>query len=102
MIDLPENTTDMREEHLDKLECLASEPGSVFSGKVVIRLIAQIRAEWHDVSAMCSEVSQVYDHVTGGRVSKPNTIAADVIEQADSYFWSHLSEVKAEMEADGE
>ena len=106
MIDLPENTADMREEYLDELEGLASAPGAAFSGRVVVRLIKQIRAEWEDMHSICSEVSQVYSHVTGYRVSKPNTLARDVIHEADSHIESIVEDAKSdfriEMEAGDE
>lgn len=39
----------------------------------------QIRRELHDYHDLLVEVPKVYDHITGGRISKPNTLASSVI-----------------------
>ena len=41
----------------------------------------QIQAELTDYLTILHEVCIVYDHVTGGRISKPNTLADEVIGQ---------------------
>lgn len=42
-----------------------------------------IAAELADLRMIAGEVGKVYDHVTGGRVSKPTTLASVVISLAD-------------------
>jgi hypothetical protein len=46
----------------------------------------QIRRELHDYSFLMDEVPLVYDHVSGNRISKPNTMAFEVINQHDEVF----------------
>ena len=41
--------------------------------------------ELSDYYWLISSVSLVYDHVTGGRISKPNTLPEEVIAKADDY-----------------
>lgn len=43
----------------------------------------RIKRELHDYSFLMDEVPKVYDHVSGGRISKPNTMAFEVIGQHD-------------------
>lgn len=62
----------------------------------------QIQRELYDYFVMMGEVSKVYDAVTGGRVSKPNTCAEAVISEFDDYLNSLVEEaVKDELEALG-
>jgi hypothetical protein len=42
-----------------------------------------VRAELQDYHMILENVGEVYMHVTGGRISKPNTCARDVIAVAD-------------------
>lgn len=44
-----------------------------------------VRNELHDFRVMMEEVPKVYDHVTGGRVSKPLTHAVAVIGEHDEH-----------------
>lgn len=46
----------------------------------------QIKRELYDFSIVMHNVSQVYDHITGGRISKPNTDAGAVVQVADEYY----------------
>lgn len=46
----------------------------------------QVWRELHDYRLLLHNVPLVYDHVTGGRVSKPNTVASDVIGESDDHF----------------
>jgi hypothetical protein len=46
---------------------------------------AQIARELADYHDLIGRVSEVYSSVTGGRISKPNTLAAAVIAQAEDY-----------------
>lgn len=43
----------------------------------------QMMRELHDFHALLDEVPKVYDEVTGGRISKPNTAAHHVIGEAN-------------------
>lgn len=43
----------------------------------------QVMRELHDYHHLMTQATLVYDHVTGGRVSKPNTLASDVVAVAD-------------------
>jgi hypothetical protein len=45
-----------------------------------------IKRELSDFSMVMEQVSKVYDHVTGGRISKVNTMASAVIGEADSHY----------------
>lgn len=40
----------------------------------------QVMRELHDYRVLLEEVPKVYDEVTGGRLSKPNTAACHVID----------------------
>lgn len=63
-----------------------------------------IAAELSDYMMILDEVPLVYDHVTGGRISKPNTHAKAVIAVSDDYFTELVGEeVKEALErlADG-
>lgn len=41
--------------------------------------MAQVVRELYDYKLLLDEVPKVYDHVTWGRISKPNTLASEVI-----------------------
>ena len=58
-----------------------------------------VKAELHDYHMLLSNVPIVYDHITGGRISKPNTSATDVIAEADSYESTRWDEAMAELDA---
>lgn len=45
--------------------------------------LEQVKAELHDYYTLICEVPKVYDHITGGRISKPNTLASVVIAEHD-------------------
>lgn len=49
--------------------------------------MAQLKRELYDYSMMMHSVSLVYDSATGGRISKPNTGANDVISAIDDHYW---------------
>lgn len=42
-----------------------------------------VKAELHDYAMLLESVPEVYCHITGGRISKPNTIASAVIAEHD-------------------
>jgi hypothetical protein len=46
----------------------------------------QIKKELFDYWNFMEDCSLVYSHVTGGRISKPNTKAFEVISEADHYY----------------
>jgi hypothetical protein len=46
----------------------------------------QIQNELVDYYIILENVCKVYDHITGGRISKPNTFAYAVIGEADEYY----------------
>lgn len=43
-------------------------------------------ADIKDLSFIVDNVSEVYGHITGGQMSKPNYYAKDVIARADEYY----------------
>lgn len=54
--------------------------------------------ELSDYYWLISSVSLVYDHVTGGRISKPNTLPETVIVEADDYMRKLFDEELEELE----
>lgn len=69
----------------------------IYDGKPLTR--RQIIAELHDYRMILAEVPLVYDHVTGGRISKPNTSARAVIAVADDHLTELVEEeVKERLE----
>lgn len=60
----------------------------------------QVKRELHDYANMMKEVSEVYDHVTGGRISKPNTLAFEVISEADEHMQFWIDEAARDEYAD--
>lgn len=58
-----------------------------------------VQNELDDYHEMMGEVGRVYDHVTGGVISKPNTRASAVIEVADEHIQELIEEaIKDERE----
>ena len=51
----------------------------------VERLRGELEAERSDIKMIIGEVSKVYDHITGGRISYPHTLAEVVTAAADEY-----------------
>jgi len=45
-----------------------------------------VKCELHDYSILLNNVPSVYCHVTGSRISKPNTFAFEVEQAADEYY----------------
>lgn len=45
-----------------------------------------VKNELYDCHTMIQEVPKVYCDLTGGRVSKPNTMAFEVIREAEAHF----------------
>lgn len=46
----------------------------------------QVQNELSDYHAIIGEVAKVYDTITGGRISKPNTRADDVISETEDHY----------------
>jgi hypothetical protein len=46
----------------------------------------QIQTELADYHMIMDDVAKVYDHITGGRISKVNTYAYAVIGEADAHY----------------
>ena len=46
----------------------------------------QIQNELNDYHSFFEETAKVYEHITGGRISKVNTLAREVIAAADEYY----------------
>lgn len=46
--------------------------------------LEQVKKELYDYRQMMKNVSGVYEHVTGGKISKPNTHALHVISEYES------------------
>ncbi len=62
--------------------------GRVISAMALVPypLRAALLAELSDYRAVIENVSEVYVHITGGRMSKPNYLAEDVIAEADANY----------------
>lgn len=48
--------------------------------------LEQVKRELFDYHAVIREVSRVYDHITNGRFSKPNTLAVYIISAAEQHY----------------
>ncbi len=48
--------------------------------------INNVKQELHDYLQVMNQVCIVYDHVTGGRISKQNTMAFEVTAEADRNY----------------
>jgi hypothetical protein len=59
---------------------------------------AQARLELSDYFQFLTQASLVYDHVSGGRISKPNTMAFEVTDAADEYYAGVYREQREELE----
>ncbi|MEV8638913.1 hypothetical protein AB0395_45390 [Streptosporangium sp. NPDC051023] len=56
----------------------------------------QLMRELADYRMVLREVGLVYDHITGGRISKPNTLATAVMAVADDRVEEIVAEALAE------
>jgi hypothetical protein len=65
------------------------------NGKVSLE---QVKRELFDYHAMLEDVPKVYDHITEGRISKPNTCASAVISVADELYQQNFEEDWKERE----
>ena len=57
----------------------------------------QIKRELRDYSVFMGFAARVYNHVTGGKISKINTLPDVVITEADAYYHECCEDDKAEM-----
>ena len=60
--------------------------------------IDQLKLELFDYYVIFSEVSKVYDELTGSRISKPNTYAYEVISRANEYMEELWEEERKERD----
>lgn len=60
----------------------------------------QVKKEIHDYSMLLGFVPKVYDAVTGGRVSKPNTLPDAVIEQFQDHVQCEIDEACKDLNAE--
>lgn len=60
--------------------------------------VAQVARELHDWRVAMHEVSLVYDEITMGYVSKPNTTAQYVIDRVDELERERIQEARSELE----
>lgn len=58
-----------------------------------------VKRELHDYHNMLHNVPLVYDHVTNGLISKPNTLAHEVINAFDDYVMSQVDSAIYEVRA---
>jgi len=84
-------------------ECIADGVDSMADRIVELeseieRLKSELESERADIAAIAHEVSLVYDELTNGRVSKPNTHASSVIAEAWDVQQQELDEAIAEIE----
>ena len=56
----------------------------------------KVMRELSDYRFMLEQVPKVYDHVSGGRISKPNTYAFEVIGQHDTQRQEDINEAISE------
>jgi len=57
--------------------------------------LEQVKRELYDYRRMMTSVSEVYDQITNGRISKPNTDASVVIDEADDVVNDLIREATA-------
>lgn len=74
----------------------AAEVAARVTQRIRDETVAAIGANYADVFG---DVSKVYDHITGGRASKPNIIASQVIAEADDLATKEQEEAIAEAVA---
>lgn len=56
----------------------------------------KVMRELHDYKFILDQVPKVYCHVSGGRISKPNTYASEVIAQHDDQRQEDIEEALEE------
>ena len=55
-----------------------------------------VKSELHDYKVLLDNVPKVYEHITGGRMSKPHYEASDVIAEAEEHYERERRELFAE------
>lgn len=60
----------------------------------------ELKNELSDLNMVCEIASTVYDHLTRGQISKPNTKAEVIIGVVEALQSNEVNEATAEMEAD--
>ena len=65
--------------------------------------VDRVKRELHDYLVVMTNAAKVYMHVTGGKISKPNTLAFEVIDEADRNREEFLKDfLKDQLEQMGE
>lgn len=59
--------------------------------------VEQVKRELHDYKMLLDSVPLVYSHVTGNRISKPNTHPDAVIAEADEHYERLCAEDREEV-----
>jgi hypothetical protein len=57
----------------------------------------QVKKELHDYHVVTSNVSKVYDSITNGRISKPNTLASAVIAVVEDIQNEEINEIQKDI-----
>lgn len=60
----------------------------------------RVKAELYDYHTLMDNASKVYDHVTGGRISRTSTTAAAVIAEADARVMEDIERAIADDRGD--
>lgn len=60
-------------------------------------ILDQVKRELHDYSILLENVPKVYDHVTGGVVSKPHTDASIVCQKCDEYHEEFYADIYKDL-----
>lgn len=61
---------------------------------------AKVKAELHDYRNFMNEVTHAYCTITGGRISKPNTLASEVITTVQDLMTRDRDEAIEELRAE--
>ena len=61
--------------------------------------LEQVKKELHDFYTLIRNVSLVYDHITGGRISKPLTDPKVVIDEAEASYQRCLQGAQKDWES---
>ncbi|MDF7810718.1 hypothetical protein [Hymenobacter sp. YC55] len=64
--------------------------------------LEQVKRELADYHGILEEVSKVYDTLTRGNISKPNTLASAVIAEVERIHQEELDELEKELTEDDE
>jgi hypothetical protein len=61
----------------------------------------QVKRELADYAGLMRRVAEVYEHVTGGRISKPETLASAVIQVHDEHVMEVVEHALADQRRAG-